>query len=202
MNLKEFRNTYSQKTPLVKGLSNHQGWNSESPVFDFVITQVNPESIIEIGSWFGRSAIHMAGLMKDPNVLCIDIWLPTHNLTWGNHSAFDVTSNFDSVYNQFCVNITDVDMNEYISPLPMTSASAASALSKLGVTADVIYVDAGHTKRDVYADLEDWWPLTTAALIGDDYSSDWPGVVEAANQFAEENNIAMETMDRKFVFWR
>lgn len=202
MNLQEFRNSYSKSTPIVKGVPNHFGWNSHSKVFDLVIEKVKPKSIIEVGSWLGQSAIHMAEAMEEPNLLCVDVWLPTHNLTWGNHGAFDVTTGFDSIYSQFCINITDKGLNEYISPLPMTSSSAASALSRLGVTADIVYIDAGHTKRDVYADLEDWWPLVNHALIGDDYSPDWPGVIQAADEFAKENDIVMDVADRKFAFWK
>lgn len=202
MNLKEFKEKYSKGTPKVDGEADHHGWNSESVVFDTVIGEIVPESIIEVGSWLGQSAIYMANLMYEPNILCVDVWLPTHNMTWGAHEPFDVTSNFDSVYKQFCINITDKGMNDYISPLPMTSASAASVLSEMGVTADIIYIDAGHTKRDVYSDLEDWWPLANGALIGDDYSFDWPGVVDAADQFAADHNLVLEDNDRKFVLWK
>lgn len=202
MNLKEFRNKYSKRTPVVAGTPNHFGWNSNSEVFNLIIEEVQPKSIIEVGSWFGQSAIHMAETMEEPNILCVDVWLPTHNLTWGNHDPFDVTVKFDSVYQQFCINITDKDLNDYISPLPMTSTSAAAVLSNLGVAADIIYLDAGHTKRDVYSDLEDWWGLANSALIGDDYSPDWPGVIEAADQFSQEMDIHMEAMDRKFVLWK
>jgi hypothetical protein len=54
----------------------------------------------------------------------------------------------------------------------------------------------------VYADLQDWWPLTNKVIVGDDYNSSWPGVIAAANRFAEENNLQLEVIDSKFILWK
>lgn len=202
MKLKTFRNKYSPGTPVMTGVPKHQGWNSTSRVFSHVFNKADPDSVIEVGSWLGQSAIHMAGLMNKPDILCVDVWLTTHSLTWDHGLVIDVTKDFSSVYEQFCANITDKGLNDVISPLPMTSTSAAEFLSRLGVSADLIYIDAGHSKRDVYADLQDWWPMVNTVLVGDDYHPDWPGVMEAADQFAKERGLALESEDRKFILWK
>jgi hypothetical protein len=66
----------------------------------------------------------------------------------------------------------------------------------------MVYIDAGHREREVYADLQDWWPLTNKVIVGDDYNSSWPGVINAANRFAEENNLQLEVIDSKFILWK
>jgi hypothetical protein len=84
----------------------------------------------------------------------------------------------------------------------MTSSSAAELFAKEQVKIDMVYIDAGHREREVYADLQDWWPLTNKVVVGDDYDSSWSGVISAANRFASENNLNLEVMDSKFLLFR
>lgn len=41
-----------------------QGWSSTDPVFEEIIQQLKPRKIVEVGTWKGGSAIHMAELCK------------------------------------------------------------------------------------------------------------------------------------------
>ena len=41
-----------------------QGWGSTHPVFEHVVSEYRPTSIVEVGSWKGASASHMAGLLR------------------------------------------------------------------------------------------------------------------------------------------
>jgi hypothetical protein len=66
----------------------------------------------------------------------------------------------------------------------------------------VVYIDAGHREREVYADLQDYWQLTNKILIGDDYNPVWGGVIIAANRFASENQLQLEIIDDKFILRR
>src|SRR5262245_9381175 len=56
-----------------------QGWGSDKPIFRTAIEAVRPRTIIELGSWKGLSAIHMAGLCRelglDTEIVCVDTWL-------------------------------------------------------------------------------------------------------------------------------
>src|SRR5690349_3453691 len=62
------------------------GWQSTHPWFAQIIGQVKPERILEVGTWKGASAIHMAQLAKQVNpraqVLCVDTWLGSHRVLW------------------------------------------------------------------------------------------------------------------------
>src|SRR4029079_15072358 len=59
--------------------SDMQGWGSQSPLFAEVIDKLKPREIVEVVTWKGASAIHMARLAQahqpDAVVLCIDTWL-------------------------------------------------------------------------------------------------------------------------------
>ena len=202
MNILTFKNTYSPLTPLEVSLKPKiSGWNSESIALEYAINTYKPESIVEVGSWLGASAIFMASKTKAP-ILCVDTFLGSNEVLWREGKVNNLVDNFNSIYRQFCANITHKELNNQVSPLPMTSSSAAELLAKLDVTIDMVYLDAGHREREVYADLQDWWPLTNKVLVGDDYNSYWPGVIAAADRFASENNINLQIMDNKFILKR
>jgi hypothetical protein len=135
-------------------------------------------------------------------IICVDTFLGSNASLWQDYQAQDLIGDFDKIYKQFCINITSQNLNEQIGVLPMTSSSAAELLSKEQVTADVVYIDAGHREREVYADLQDYWQLTNKILIGDDYNPVWGGVIIAANRFASENQLQLEIIDDKFILRR
>lgn len=49
---------------------------------------------------------------------------------------------------------------------------------------DIIYIDASHEYEYVIDDIKNWLPKVkkNGIICGDDYSSDWPGVVKAVNE--------------------
>ena len=71
--------------------------------------------------------------------------------------------------------------------------------AKENIKADLIYIDASHDYEDVRVDLEAYWPLLNegGVIFGDDYNEhQWPGVVEAVNEF-----FAFTTIQSKEGFW-
>jgi hypothetical protein len=201
LSIEEFIQRFNLQTPTVLGDVNISGWQSESHVFKSVIDEVNPNLIIEIGSWVGASAIHMASLTKAP-IICVDTFLASNFDLWLENKTMNLLENFDSIFKQFCINVTSLRLNKQVIPLPMTSSSAIELLNKFEIKADMVYVDGGHRKREVQADLEDWWPITSKVLIGDDYSPRWNGVVEAADEFASKHELHLKTADSKFILFR
>ena len=202
MNFVDFKNKYCKETPKVTNLeSKVQGWNSTSHSLKHAIDTAQPETIVEVGTWLGASALFMAA-HSPAQIICVDTFLGSNEILWRQGNVKDVTENFSQVYDQFCANITHANLNERISPLPMTSSSAAELFAKEQVKIDMVYIDAGHREREVYADLQDWWPLTNKVVVGDDYDSSWSGVISAANRFASENNLNLEVMDSKFLLFR
>jgi cephalosporin hydroxylase len=199
MNIEEFRDRYTPLTPIeTKIMPKIQGWNSDSITFDYAIVRFQPKSIVEVGTWLGASAIHIASLTKAP-IICVDTFLGSNEVLWREGNVNNLTVNFDYIYRQFCANITSKELNTQITPLPMTSSSAAELFAKHKLTVDMVYLDAGHQEREVYADLQDWWPLTNKVLVGDDYNNAWPGVIKAVTRFVEENDLDLFVMNDKFV---
>jgi cephalosporin hydroxylase len=202
MNFKEFKNKYCKETPIHSLLSPKiEGWGSESIALTQAIKETNPKSIVEVGTYLGASAIHLAKHTKS-EIICVDTFLASNEILWREGNVNNLVENFTQIYYQFCANITYKGLNSQISPLPMTSSAAAELFKEENVKIDMVYIDAGHREREVYADLEDWWPLTNLILVGDDYSSRWPGVVSAVDRFCLENNLKMQIIDYKFILRR
>jgi cephalosporin hydroxylase len=202
MNFLEFKKRYCPETPsTTNGEVKIQGWNSESQALKYAIERTNPETIVEVGTWLGASALFMASL-SEAEIICVDTFLGSNEVLWRENAVNNLVIDFNRIYKQFCVNITARQANKKISPLPMTSSSASELFSKEQVKIDMVYIDAGHREREVYADLQDWWPLTNKVLVGDDYNSGWPGVISAADRFASENELNLEIVDSKFLLFR
>lgn len=109
---------------------------------------------------------------------------------------------FPGMYLQFVANVVAVGHRDRIRHLPMTSTAAAELLSLFQLTADAIYIDAGHLEHEVYADMRAYWPLLKPGGIffGDDYSASWPGTVRAVNRFAAETGLKLRGTDWKWMF--
>lgn len=60
-------------------------------------------------------------------------------------------------------------------------------------TFDFVYIDALHDYESVKADINAWFHKVKRGgiLAGHDYSSDWPGVMQAVNELVEEFNLTL-----------
>ena len=85
-------------------------------------------------------------------------------------------------------------------PCPVPSQQAARRFARGGVSADLIYLDASHDKKEVYADLRAYYLLLRdgGIIFGDDYKG-WPGVKSAVDAFCWENYLTYDVEDE--IFW-
>lgn len=172
-----------------------QNWQypDSSMAFDRFIAETDPKVIIELGSWFGWSAIEMAKLCKKHGVrskiLCVDTWLGSIE-HWRKDKCdmlkvFDHFSNGTStMFDAFCKNVISHGVDDMIIPMPNTTVNAHKLFSHLGVTAKLIYVDASHEFKDVLEDLTAYYFLLEDGgyIFGDD--AYWPEIQAAANSFS------------------
>ena len=65
----------------------------------------------------------------------------------------------------------------------------------------LVYVDGSHDELDVYADLTAYWPLIPigGVICGDDWSSDWAGVITAVTRFTRQNGLRLQTLERSWA---
>ena len=155
-----------------------RGWGSDAPVFRETIEQVRPKLIIEVGTWKGASAIHMADICAELNlgttIICVDTWLGAYEFIGaGGERDLMPCYGYPQVYYQFLVNVIREGHAERIIPFPQTSLIAGRWLWHHDIRADLIYLDGSHDYNDVRADIDTYWPLLRrgGVLLGDDFES-------------------------------
>jgi hypothetical protein len=186
------RNPY-EGFPIEKYKRDIQGWGSDSPIFDALISQRRPTRIIEVGSFKGASAIHMADTIRkcayQGEIVCVDTWLGT--VTHWLERMDDMEFGRPTVYYQFLANIIHSGHTGTIVPFPVDSITGAQFFTERKMAADAIYIDAGHDYAHVMSDLRAWWPILRPGglMFGDDYHLMWLGVVRAVHDFAEQSGL-------------
>lgn len=185
------------------------GWNSDAPIFRELIEDVRPGLIVEVGSWKGASAVHMADVCKSlglqTTIVCVDTWIGSLEM-WENQSdetrygSLGLKHGYPQLYYQFLANVIRAGHSNRIVPFPQTSAIAARWLAKRGVVADLIYLDASHDYQDVLDDMRSYWPLVRPGgiLFGDDRCS-FLDVERALTTFCSENGLKAEGDDWHWV---
>ena len=177
-----------------------QGWMD--PGFPNIIETIlskrdrtAPLTILEVGSWKGLSATIMADIARrlgftDIKMICVDTWLGAPEFwTWGilepsRGGSLRLLNGWPQVFMTFTKNMKKLGYSDIIVPLPLSSVQAAEVLRCHNITADLIYIDAAHEYEPVKQDIRSYWPLLNVGgtMVGDDYHSSWPGVMQAVNE--------------------
>ena len=167
-----------------------QGWNGNHPSLAKLAGANDAKTVIDVGVWKGQSTINMARAMKnagmDGVVIAVDTFLGSPEHWEGQHALYERRHGMPNLYETFLSNVIHAGLTEYVIPLPQTSTTAVTILRRAGVLAQVIHVDAAHEYREVINDAQDYWAILAPGgyLVGDDYGPSWPGVVQAAHEFA------------------
>ncbi len=187
--------------------SDLRGWDSQAPIFREVIEEVKPKVIIEVGSWLGASAIHMASICEELNttILCVDTWLGSLEMWLYPHDpehqsdALKLKFGYPQLYYTFLSNITRAGYQSKIIPYPMTSRIAAQYFTYHNFKADLIYIDASHDYKSVKDDLYAYWPLLNdnGILFGDDYT--WNSVQLAVHHFSDSISRVVTGTQRHYI---
>ena len=155
-----------------------QGWGSDRPVFREVLTELKPKFIVEVGTWKGSSAFHMADILlelghRDFEIVCVDTWLGSvEHWTQLYGPIHPILKNGrPQLYEQFLSNVIHRGYQDWITPFPIDSQNAAYTMIQMNFHPDVIYVDAGHEYYSVKHDLFLYGEVLRQGgrLIGDDF---------------------------------
>lgn len=160
---------------------NIQGWFGFIDFYQKMAKQLpNNSHIVEVGAWKGQSTAFMAVEIinsgKKIQFDVIDTWLGSEE---GIHQT-DTMIISNSLYQHFLDNMKPVE--GYYTPRRMTSLEAASTYNDNSL--DLVFLDAEHDYNNVREDILAWLPKVKfgGVLAGDDYASNWPGVVRAVNE--------------------
>ena len=144
--------------------------------------------VLELGVWLGMSSRLIAHQISDTStVICVDWWK-------GDSSIGNKTNDEDELYNRYIDNVWDY--RKKIIPVRMDGREALKYLHGLEIKVDLIYLDMGHSYKEVYGDLVEimkYYP--DVIIVGDDYLF-WSGVKKAVHDIRIEHKIPFLDVDK------
>ena len=154
-------------------LSDVEGWLALREAWELhaaVTRHPNPPTVVEIGSWKGRSTIALAAGVRqrgDGRVYAVD-----------PHQGIRRLPELGTSWQGFVSNLRRAGVSEYVEPLRMSSDQARGHFGSRSV--DVLFVDGSHVYRDVLADVDGWSPrLAPGATVAFHDWSHYPDVRRA-----------------------
>ena len=123
-------------------------------------------SVLEVGSWAGRSAIIMA--KAGARVTCVDTWEGSKN----DNGTQAYNGSHGRPLDVFRRNTAGLDIKAHVGKSP----DAARDFDDHSF--DIVYIDAEHDYDSVMADIKAWMPKARHVLAGHDYHS-FPDVARA-----------------------
>ena len=158
-----------------------------------------PKVIVELGSWYGKSATFMfSKAPKDTTMYCVDMWDEAFiKQMWANrgknykqHVPF---IDKHPLHTTFMVNLWPY--RSRLTPLKMGTREGLRSIGEREPhqgEAMLIYIDAGHEYDNVLADLTlsvDLFPM--AIVCGDDWK--WPDVQRAIKDYCNNHGLRIKS---------
>ena len=152
-----------------------EGWMSESELLWLAEQASHAKTIVEIGSWLGRSTVGMADNTSG-TIYAVDTWKGSKEQV-----HYDILSAHpeDWLYFQF---VENTSANPNIYPMKRTSLHAAQTFLKHNIKFDLIFIDASHDYENVRADILAWKPLLAENGIIAGHDINWSGVRQAVTE--------------------
>jgi len=142
-----------------------EGWMSKEELNWLYKVAGTMDSVMEIGSWKGRSTHALLSACKG-TVTAID--------TFKGSPSEIAHRGVKNLYKDFLKNVGSF---KNLKVMKMDSRKAAK---KFKGKADMVFIDGEHTYEAVKADIEAWLPKTRKLICGHDFQ--WPGVQEAVTE--------------------
>ena len=170
------------------------GWFDFQSIYTNMVNKFKSGShFVEIGAWLGKSTSYMAVEIinsgKNIKFDVLDTWEGSKGGANDESLHSDLMKNLDdSLYNNFLKNIDPV--RNYINPIQAWSFDVVDKYNDKSL--DFVFIDGAHDYESVKRDIIDWYPKVkdNGVIGGHDYNiHDWPGVVQAVNEFFGEENV-------------
>lgn len=163
------------------------GWfNEVNAAAQFlVLADVRPRTIVEIGSYLGKSTVFYA---KSLEVLGIDGTVTAIDPHTGDRQHLEAlgVSELPS-FDMFRSHLQAAGVSDTVRPIVATSHEAAAGWSD---PIDFLFIDGWHTYEAVVEDGRDWIPhLTDGAVVVFDDASKHPGMKRAIRELAGDGTM-------------
>lgn len=148
------------------------GMMSDEELLWLFETAKKMDSVVEIGSWMGRSSHALLSGCKGP-VTCIDTFAG---------SADPIETGHRDVYQYFMQNVGHFENLEVIKK------ASLEAVDNFWENAyDLIFIDGGHQYHEVVADIKAWLPKAKKMIAVHDYHDVW--VKKAVDELLGEGKV-------------
>jgi len=176
--------------------------------------KVKDATIVEIGSWVGKSTLYMAELIeyfldkkvspetKSIKFINIDPFVADVTINsiggyeWNESTAGTKQAAKEAFYNNIKTHKKFIETREEYSP------SAAESFENESI--DCVWVDALHDYDSVLKDLTAWYPKVKKGGIlgGHDFNYDFGGVPRAVHDFCVKNALAYTVKHKSFTIFK
>lgn len=156
------------------------GWFHHGPTVLSLVDQSRPKVYVELGTWFGASAIAVARSVRrwGGTVTCIDTWAGELNDDGGS-----VGGKSPLMLMSCARAMVEAGVSASVRLVPAMTSEAAKYWTE---PIDFLYIDADHSYEGVLADLQAWVPHVKkgGVVAGDDYNHPrYPGVKRAWHDY-------------------
>jgi hypothetical protein len=166
-----------------------EGWMSPDELNWLHNTAKTMDTIIEVGSWKGRSThALLTGLGRCGHLIAIDTFEGTKGEAGNPHieaEDHDICQDF----------LSNVGGFENLETWKMTSLEAAELVPDKSV--DMVFIDGDHSYEAVKADIAAWLPKAKYVLCGHDFQ--WSSVQEAVTECFAEVDTAESIWVKRLV---
>ncbi|KAG6393456.1 hypothetical protein SASPL_147698 [Salvia splendens] len=182
-----------------------KGWGSQMPVFEHLIEQVRPRTIVEVGTFLGASATHMASIAKklglETQIVCIDDFRGWPGYYDEEKKSLKMVNGDSLLLYQFMQNVARANATENIIMMPFSAGTALGGLCDWGVYGDLVEVDAAHDFHSAWVDINHAFKVLRpgGVLFGHDYA--WDGVRKAVHIFARLHGFQVKLDGEHWILY-
>jgi len=139
-----------------------------SSILADLLYQLEPKRVAEVGVGIGMTTRYLCNFPFIEEVVCVDTW-----------DAKSVDNPNRTMFEQFLANCYHSEIWSKVYPLRMTSLAGVEECSALGLSFDMIWINADHLTTSVKNDIVMWMPLLApGGLIG---GGAWGWITEPYN---------------------
>jgi len=169
------------------------GWMTEAELTWLADWAKFYDSILEIGSWHGRSTRAIADNTKG-RVVSVDHFNGSRGERDSGHASAKLDDG-DNAFLEFFKNGYDSLMSGHLLSIRGNFSNIASIMIANRTKFDMIFIDGGHTYEEVKGDIASAFLLLKLGgmICGHDYCDAWPGVKKAVDELVPNRAIARGT---------
>lgn len=161
------------------------GWFDYQKLYDFAFNYVPDNGkFVEVGSYLGKSIVYITEQMKRNSkkfeLYSVDKFILDHTLMFHHEPVVRARGKF---LPDFTNNLKMAKALDLVKIIQEDSVKASSLFDYDSL--DFVFIDASHDYDSVLSDIKAWTPKVKKSggiLAGHDYSSAFPGVMQAVNE--------------------